>query len=70
MAEIERLASELPETERALLAAHLLDSLPPVLDEEDEGVAEARKRDADLDSDPKLGMTLEDLDEKIRARRS
>lgn len=39
--EIEKLALSLPEKERAVLAANLLESLPGVLFDEDEGVAEA-----------------------------
>jgi hypothetical protein len=39
--EIEKLALDLPENERAVLAAHLLGSLPPVLHDADEGIAEA-----------------------------
>ena len=41
IAEVEKLALDLSETERAVLAAHLLGSLPSVLDDEDEGIAEA-----------------------------
>jgi hypothetical protein len=50
MAEVEKLAFDLPDSERAILAAHLLRSLPSVL--HDEGVAEALRRDAELDADP------------------
>jgi hypothetical protein len=39
--EIEKLALDLPDKERATLVANLLDSLPAILAEEDEGVAEA-----------------------------
>lgn len=66
--EVEKLAFELSDTDRAILAAHLLRSLPFVLHDEDGGIAEALRRDAELDSDPDLGMTLEQLDERIRAR--
>jgi hypothetical protein len=38
IAEVEKLALDLPETERAVLAAHLLGSLPSVLHDEDEGM--------------------------------
>lgn len=48
IAEIERLALNLSESERAILAAHLLGSLPPVLRDEDEGIAEALRRDAEI----------------------
>jgi hypothetical protein len=66
--EVERLALDLEETERAILATHLLKSLPPVLDDADEGLAEALQRDQDLDADPKLGISLERLDQQIQQR--
>jgi len=44
--EIEKLALDLPEQQRATLAASLLQSLPGVLTDEDEGIAEAVRRDA------------------------
>ncbi len=50
MTEIEKLAFDLPEAQRAVLAAHLLGSLPSVLHDNDEGVAEALRRDAELSS--------------------
>lgn len=50
--EIEKLALDLSEQERATLAANLLESLPGILSDEDEGVAEALRRDAEIDSDP------------------
>ena len=52
IAEVETLAFDLPDSERAVLASHLLRSLPPVLDDEDDGIAEALRRDAELNSDP------------------
>ena len=70
IAEIERLALDLPEAQRALLAAHLLESLPGVLHDEDEGIAEASRRDADLEVDPSSAITLEQLDRLIARRRS
>jgi putative addiction module component (TIGR02574 family) len=68
--QIERLALELPEADRAKLASHLLESLPPGLDEEDDGISEAIRRDAELDSDPSRGITLEEFDSQIRQRRA
>ncbi len=60
--EVEKLAFDLPEAQRAVLAAHLLESLPPVLHDEDEGIAEALRRDAEMDAQPKMGISLEQLD--------
>jgi hypothetical protein len=50
------IALDLPETERAVLAAHLLGSLPSVLHDEDEGIAEALRRDAEFEANSSLGM--------------
>ena len=67
--EVERLALDLPEKDRAALAAALLGSLPPILDDEDEGMAEALRRDAELNDAPQSGMTLQELDRGVAARR-
>lgn len=68
--EIEKLALDLPETERAMLAASLLDSLTGVLSDEDESIAEALRRDAEIDADPNQAITLAQLDSQIQNRRS
>ena len=65
--EIEKLALALPERERATLIASL-DSLPPTLSDDDEGIAEALRRDAELDANPGLAISLADLDADIRNR--
>jgi hypothetical protein len=67
--EVEKLALDLPEDQRALLAAHLLGTLAPVLHDEDEGIAEALLRDEELYEDPTLGISLEQLDQQISQRR-
>ena len=69
VSEIEKMAFDLSDTQRALLAAHLLRSLPSVLDDDDEGIAEALRRDAELDANPDIGLTLEQLDRQVAARR-
>jgi hypothetical protein len=69
IAEVEKLALDLPESQRAILAAHLLGSLPSVLHDEDEGIAEALRRDADLAANPLAGLSLEQLDQQIERRR-
>ncbi len=58
-------ALRLSEKDRAGLASRLLGSLPPVAFDDDEGVGEARKRDAELDTDDSHAMTLRDLDARI-----
>jgi putative addiction module component (TIGR02574 family) len=68
---VEQIAAEalrLPENERAGLASRLLQSLPPVAFDDDEGVAEALRRDAELDADPTQAMTLRDMDSHIQQR--
>jgi len=67
--EIEKLALTLPEQERAMLAANLLDSLPGVLSDEDEGVAEALRRDANMNKNPDQAISLAQLDSQIQNRR-
>ena len=64
--EIEKLALDLPEKERAVLAARLLGSLPPVLHDEDDGIAEALRRDAELEANPAAGLSLEQLDRQSK----
>lgn len=49
-------ALSLTDAERALLATDLLQTLPGVLSDEDEGVVEALRRDAELDADPAAGI--------------
>lgn len=61
LSEIELEAMKLPEAERAGLASRLLGSLPAVLSDSDDGVAEALRRDAELERDPTAALTLEQL---------
>ena len=70
IAEVEKLALNLPESQRAILAAHMLGSLPSVLHDEDEGIDEALRRDAELEANPLAGISLEQLDQQIERRRS
>jgi hypothetical protein len=67
--EVEKLALDLPDAQRAILATQLLRSLPSVLEDDDEGIAEALRRDAEFDTNPDMGITLEELDRRISARR-
>ena len=68
MTEVEQLALNLPEKQRAVLAAHLLGSLPAVLHDEDEGIAEALRRDAEFDGTA-AHLSIEQLDQKVANRR-
>lgn len=67
--EVERLALKLSERERAALAANLLTSLPGVLADEDEGIAEAMRRDAEINADSSQGISLAELDSQVQGRR-
>lgn len=69
IAEVKKLALDLPEKERAVLAANLLESLPGVLWDEDEGIAEALSRDAEIDANPEQAISLAQLDSQIQNRR-
>ena len=69
VADIEKEILALNEEQRAQLAVSILDSLPGVLADPDEGIAEAMRRDAELDADPEKALSLEQLDGLIRDRR-
>lgn len=68
VAEIEKLAFELTDRERAVLAAKFLQSLPPILVDEDEGIAEALRRDAEMERDPSQRISLAELKALIKDR--
>ena len=67
--ELEQQAGKLPELERAALVSRLLATLPPVLADADGGVAEARRRDAELDANPSAGLTDKQFRAAIAASR-
>jgi putative addiction module component (TIGR02574 family) len=69
MDQLQKLALELPEQQRVRLIASLLDSLPGVLIDQDEGAAEALRRDSEMDAQPQQALSLEDLDAAILNRR-
>ena len=66
--EIKKLALDLPEQDRAALAANLLESLPPILSDDDEGIGEALRRDTELDADPNQAISFAELDSQIQSR--
>jgi putative addiction module component (TIGR02574 family) len=70
VAEVEKLALNLPEDERARLIANLLHSLPAVLADDDEGVKEAMRRDAELNAGATKPITLDELDSRVKNQRS
>ena len=61
LAEVESLALKLPESQRAKLAADLLDSLPGVLADDDEGLAEAVRRSEEMDHDPGVCLSHDEF---------
>ena len=61
LTEVESLAFKLPESDRAKLAAELLDSLSEVLMDDDEGVSEALRRSEEMDSDPSMCLSHEEF---------
>ncbi len=61
LTEIESLAFKLPESDRAKLAADLLDSLRGVLTDDDEGVAEALRRSEEMDRDPSVCLSHDEF---------
>ena len=68
---VDQIAAEalrLSEKERAGLASRLLRALPPVTFEDDEGMAEALRRDAELDGEPTQAMSLRGMDWHIQER--
>ena len=67
--ELELQAGKLPEAERAALVSRLLATLPPVLADADGGVAEAKRRDAELDANPSAGLTDKQFRAAIAASR-
>ena len=59
--DIQGSALQLPDAERAALAAELLASLPATLWEDDEGIAEARRRSQELAEDATARCSWEDI---------
>ena len=59
--EIQRGAMELPNAQRAALARDLLESLPTVLLDDDDGVAEALRRSEEMDRDPPVARSWEQI---------
>ena len=70
VAEVQKLALELPEKDRARLASELLESLPEFLADDDGGIAEALRRGDELEADPSIGLSMEQLDHIFRSRNS
>lgn len=68
MTRIEALKAEamgLTDSDRAILASELLYSLPAALSDEDEGISEAFRRDAEISANPSKGITWDELKKGI-----
>jgi putative addiction module component (TIGR02574 family) len=61
LTEIQTGALNLPEDQRATLAAELLGSLPAVLSDFDDGSEEAGRRIAEMKADPSSGRTWDQV---------
>ena len=62
--DVEKMAMELPETEREVLAHNLFRSLPDAFDEDD-GIAEAKRRSKEMDDDPSMGMSWDEVKKAV-----
>ena len=63
--EIRQQVNKLTDHERAALAADLLESLPFILEDEDEGLTEARRRDEELERHPDIALSWDQLRQGI-----
>ena len=69
LSEIREKALGLSESERGQLAESLLESLAGHwVDDDGDGIEEAIRRAKDLEANPELGISLEELDRMIRQR--
>jgi putative addiction module component (TIGR02574 family) len=69
VAEAEELALSLSDSERANLAEKLIASLPgPFIEDDDDAIEEALRRSKEMDEDPSMSISFEDLDEMIKKR--
>ena len=59
--EIQECAMQLTDNQRATLAASLLCSLPAMLVDEDDGIAEARRRSRELAANPAVGCSWDEI---------
>lgn len=59
---LEQLALDSSDEERARLAARLLDSPPSIHSDQDDGIAEALRRGAELDTHPERAISFEQLE--------
>lgn len=68
VAEIEERALKLGAKERGELITRLLRSLPEFPSDDDEGIAEALRRREELRKNPEIGISLDELDRRMKER--
>jgi putative addiction module component (TIGR02574 family) len=66
--EAESIVLNLPPRERGEFAAKLLASLKPPFEDEESIIAEALRRSEELKKNPKMAISLEELDRRMRER--
>ena len=67
--EAEELALSLSDSERAKLAEKLIASLPgPFIEDYDDGIEEAIRRSREMDDDPAMSISSEELDTMLEER--
>lgn len=68
ISEAESIVLNLPPRERGEFAAKLLASLKPPYEDEESIIAEALRRSDELKKNPKMAISLEELDRRMRER--
>ncbi len=69
IAEAEKIVFSLSAKDRAALVGKMIRSLPsPGWDDPDDGVDEALRRSDELKENPEIGISVEELDRRIRER--
>ena len=69
VAEAEQIALSLPTKERGELIEKLIRSLPgPFIEDDDDGIEEAIRRSKEMDENPEMSISMEQLDEMIKKR--
>lgn len=69
VADAEELALSLSDSERAQLAEKLIASLPgPLIEDDDDGIDEALRRSREMNENPEMSISFEELDSMIKKR--
>ena len=69
IAEAEELALSLSDSERANLGEKLIALSPgPFIEDEHDGIEEALRRSQEMKENPEMGISFEELDEKMKER--